>query len=293
MAMGMPAALHSNPEEDKQMTKLSVELIDFTGAGSPDPARAAADLLVFTKQTRLKMAQDQMDRVRAMSWEEIEAELTYMANTIPSSWEFVDYTFLINNVTRAFTHQFVRTRTGSYAQQTMRVLDVNGWTYGTGPTIEADIEKNASEHIDEGVDGQPVAYGIDGLGPNAELYHDTMATVSAAYDELIEGGIAIEDARGILPTNIHTNIVAKFSLRTLADTARKRASGRTQGEYRAVMEAMLGEVMRVHPWASLFLERTFDKSAAELEAGIREIYGLDPDEQTRLIKLVDQLRATV
>lgn len=257
------------------MTDLSVQLIDYTGAGSPDPARAAANLLVFTKQTRLKMEQDQMARVAAMTDDEIEAELTYMANTIPSSWEFVDYTFLINNVTRAFTHQFVRTRTGSYAQQTMRVLDVNGWTYGTGPTIKDD----ESEH--------------KGIGTQAELYHDTMATLAATYDELIENGIAIEDARGILPTNIHTNIVAKFSLRTLADTARKRASGRTQGEYRAVMNAMLAEVIRVHPWATLFLERTFDKSAAELEAFIRGLGDISESRRTNAIKLVDQLRATV
>jgi thymidylate synthase ThyX len=55
---------------------------------------------------------------------------------------------------------------------------------------------------------------------------------------------AIEDARGVLPTNIHTNIVAKFDLRTLADTMRKRASTRTQGEYRDVMDGMKDAVLK-------------------------------------------------
>jgi hypothetical protein len=37
--------------------------------------------------------------------------------------------------------------------------------------------------------------------------------------------------------------VAKFDLRTLADTVRKRSSSRTQGEYRAVLDAMIAEVV--------------------------------------------------
>jgi len=269
-----------------------VQLINYTGAGTPDPARHAANVLVFTKQTRLEMRKNLMDEVAAWPWEKVLEELTYMANTIPSSWEFVEYSFLINDVTRAFTHQFVRTRTGSYAQQTMRVLNVNGWTYGTGPSIEADIDPKASSIIDEDGEGNAKAYDIEGIGPSAELYHDTMATLAATYDELIEAGIKIEDARGILPTNIHTNIVAKFTLRTLADTARKRASGRTQGEYRTVMNMMLAEVIRVHPWAELFLTRTFDVAAAELEDIIRNIYGMDETARAHAVKLIDQMRAT-
>ncbi len=243
---------------------MRVNLIDYTGCGSPDPARHAANVLVFTKNTRLEMKPGLMDEIAGWPWERVEEELAYMANTIPSSWEFVNYTFLVNDVTRAFTHQFVRTRTGSYAQQTMRVLNVNGWTYGEGPSLE---------------------------GGAKEIYESTMAEIAAAYDQLVEMGAKIEDARGVLPTNIHTNIVAKFDLRTLADTARKRASSRTQGEYRDVMDAMLAEVQRVHPWTSMFLGRTFDRSAHELE---NEISKIAPDDQNRvkLTKLLDQMRAT-
>ena len=34
---------------------MKVTLIDYTGAGTPDPARHAANVLVFTKRTRLEM----------------------------------------------------------------------------------------------------------------------------------------------------------------------------------------------------------------------------------------------
>lgn len=246
---------------------MDVKLIDYTGAGSADPARHAANVLVFTKQTRLEMNAGLMDDIAAWPEERIMEELRYMANTIPSSWEFVEYKFLINNVTRGFTHQFVRTRTGSYAQQTMRVLNVNGWTYGTGPTVVDD-------------------------SPMKEEYDACMAGIADTYDKLIAMGAKIEDARGVLPTNIHTNIVAKFDLRTLADTARKRASSRTQGEYRAVMDAMLEEVLRVHPWAAMFFARTFDTAAKDLELAILELDGLDNERKTSMIKLIDQMRMT-
>ena len=246
---------------------MQVSLIDYTGKGSPDPARHAANVLVFTKQTRLEMKPGLFSEIESWPWERIEEELAYMANTIPSSWEMVSHTFLINGVTRAFTHQFVRTRTGSYAQQTMRVLNVEGWEYASGPTI---------------------AHRTDA----SHLYDETMAQVATAYDKLIEMGAKIEDARGVLPTNILTNIVAKFDLRTMADTARKRASSRTQGEYREVMEAMKAEVLRVHPWAALFFARTFDKAAAELEAELIGIGELSDNRRTHLIKLIDQMRMT-
>ena len=249
------------------MKEPTVQLIDYTGAGSSDPARHAANVLVFTKQTRLKMVPDLMSEIEGWSAARIAEELEYMANTIPSSWEFVEYKFLINNVSRAFTHQFVRTRTGSYAQQTMRVLDVNGWDYATGPTLVEDSEAQLK-------------------------YDDQMRQIAECYDELIAMGVKIEDARGILPTNILTNIVAKFDLRSIAEVARKRASSRTQGEYREVLDLMLAEVIRVHPWANLFFGRTFDKAAKELEDSIT-LTEMPAHEKVAMIKLIDQLRATV
>lgn len=260
---------------------MKVTLIGYTGQGTADPSRHAANLMIFTKQTRLEMRPGLMEEIASWDDEKVMAELEYMANTIPSSWEFCDYVFLIEDVTRAFTHQFVRTRQGSYAQQTMRVLNKRGWTYETGPSIEA------------GYVLHPADGSIDGMSREAELYHDTMATIAAAYDEMVEGGIAIEDARGVLPTNIHTNIVAKFNLRTLAEMARKRASGRTQGEYRQVMEAMKSAVTEVHGWSPMFLDRTFDRAASDLEEAIRSLnHCINQEEITRMVKLIDQMRMT-
>lgn len=251
---------------------MKVTLIDYTGFGSKNPSRHAANLMAFTKSTRLEMNPGLMDEIASWPDEKMKAELTYMANTIPSSWEFCNYTFLITDVTRAFTHQFVRTRQGSYAQQTMRVLDKKGWTYGTGPSVDSALDEWS-----------------EGCG---ELYHETMKGIARAYDKLVANGVAIEDARGILPTNIHTNIVAQFNLRTLAEMFRKRASGRTQGEYRDVIQAMKAEVCRAHDWAPIFLGRSFDVSAKELELKVRELQqrGFSAAEVTDMVKLIDQMR---
>lgn len=245
---------------------MKITLIEFTGKGSKDEQWRAADLLIFTKSTRLTMSPGLMEDISAWPLSKKMEELEYMANTIPSSWEFIDYTFMIEGVTRAFTHQFVRTRTNSYAQQTMRVLDVSegrGWDYLTGPSIEPATSISAR-------------------------YHSIMEDINTVYKGLVRDGVKIEDARGILPTNILTNIVCKTSLRTLAETVQKRSSPRTQGEYRDVLEAMKAEVLKVHPWVELFFNRTASKTIEELQNIVN--YSFEGEDKIRVTKLLDQLR---
>ena len=190
-------------------------------------------------------------------------QLEYISNTIKSSWEFIDFTFMIEGVTRAFTHQFVRNRMGSYAQQTMRILDVSGFDYLTGPTIQTDNQ--------------------------LAIYEGMMDDIQSAYDQLIESGVAIEDARGILPTNIKTNIVAKYNLRTLSDMMISRSSPRTQGEFRDVIELMYEEVIKVYPWLIMFLRDKKHNAANQLDSIIASDYE-GTEKYLPYIKLVDILR---
>jgi len=85
-------------------------LIDFTGKGTPNPAWHAADILIFTKSTRLTMAPEGLEQIERLPEETKLKELEQMAKTIPSSWEFVDLTFLFSGVTRACAQQITRTR---------------------------------------------------------------------------------------------------------------------------------------------------------------------------------------
>jgi len=225
---------------------MQVNLIDYTGLCSPDPYYAAK-LLIYTKSTRLTQGEDTKAVIDAMGAEAIETELSYIANTIRSSWEFVDYTFQIQGVSRAFTHQFVRTRTGSYAQQSMRSLDMGSFDYVTGPSIEESPDL-------------------------CQFYSDGMEFINELYSFLIEQGAQVEDARGVLPTNICTSIIVKFNLRTIADLCGKRENPRAQNEYTKVFKGMMDEVLRVHPWAEQFIRP--DRSATPaLDAIIKELLG--------------------
>lgn len=221
------------------------------------------ETLIFTKNTRLNMAAEVFNDVNSMTEDEKIEQLNYMVNTIKSSWEFVDFTFMIEGVSRAFTHQFVRNRLGSYAQQTMRILNVDGFEYVTGPTIDTTIKKM--------------------------VYNDCMDKIQRAYNELIDLGVSIEDARGVLPTNICTNIVAKFNLRALSDMMASRSSSRTQGEYREVIEQMYNAVISEHEWAAEFLKSRKTYACDRIESKFKSDYS-GTEELNHLIKLVDQVR---
>lgn len=239
---------------------MQVQLIDYT--------QDAAAKLIFTKATRLNMS--------AQLWEEIsdhclmdpawvDKELAYMAKTIPSSWEFVNFTFLITGVGRAFTHQFVRTRHGSYAQQTMRMVNMDQFTYVTGPTIQANEKAR-------------------------QIYDNCMGTISQAYADLIAAGIPPEDARGLLPTNICTNIVGSFNLRTLSEMCKSRTGGRTQDEYVRVINGMADAVIAVYPWAEQFLFPVGRAAFDSLERLAAHVKKTDPALAIDALKDIDALR---
>jgi len=185
----------------------------------------ALNLLLRTKNTRLT---NKNDDPATWSDERRQENLEYMRDTIKSSWEFVDYVFEIEGVTRAFTHQLVRTRTGSYAQQAMRVVDARN---------------------------QPVEPPFAGMtAEETAIWNNAVDFNLEAYGDLLDIGMKPQDARGILPTNITTSIMAKFNLRTLSDMAKLRLCTRTQGEYQDVFRAMRQCVSLVHPWAEEFLQ---------------------------------------
>ena len=201
---------------------MKVELVNYTSD--------AVDLLLFTKNTRLMDDEDAYSKIADWPETKKQEELDYMLQTIRSSWEFIDYTFNIRDVSRGFTHQFVRTRQASYAQQSQRTVDMFGFSYYVPERIEQHAEA-------------------------LEEYDKAMTDIADAYQKLRKF-VPAEDARGILPTNIHTNIVAKFNLRTLSEMAKSRLSPRAQGEYQQVFQLMVEAVVAVHPWAEPFLTPT-------------------------------------
>lgn len=185
----------------------------------------ALNLLLGTKNTRMGNGDDPVE-----SWsEEKKADhLKYMLGTIKSSWEFVDFIFQIEDVTRAFTQQLERTRSGSYAEQSLRAVDMSG-----GSAYVPPMDKQS-----EGI------------------YKSALYEAFTAYEYLVSGDnpIPLQDARGILPINTLTSITAKFNLRTLHEMAKVRLCTRTQGEYQDVFRAMRQAAIDVYPWVEDFIQ---------------------------------------
>lgn len=182
----------------------------------------AWNLLLGTKSTRMRGADPE-----TMTEDEKWAHWNYMLDTIKSPFEFVDYIFEIEEVSKNFTHQFIRTRTGAYQQETSRALDMTG-----NGTI---MPTNLDEH-------------------QQRLFWDAVADADAHYQQLLASGVQLQDARAILPSNMETKIKAKFNLRTLSETAKTRLCARTQGEYQQVFRAMRELVLATHPWADPLLQ---------------------------------------
>lgn len=184
----------------------------------------ALELLVGTKTTRLRGK-----RPEEMTPSELYEAFQYMLDTIRSPFDFVDYIFQIEGVSKNMTHQLVRTRAGAYQQESSRAVEV---TEVIRPTA-FDPERNESLF---------------------QMWEDATAGAEAEYKALIAMGADLQDARAILPSNMATNIAAKFSLRTLSDMAKVRLCVRTQGEYQTAFRLMREEVLKVHPWADPLLQ---------------------------------------
>lgn len=242
---------------------MKVRLVDFTGIEAADPLYAAR-LLVYTKSTRLEQGENTRHRINAMTNDEVMSELKYIANTLRSSWEFVDYTFEISGVTRAFTHQLVRTRTGTYAQQAQRVVGMASFTAERPVTCPEGTEAGAA-------------------------WDSCMNDIRTRYSQLQALGVPNQDCRGVLPTNVHTNIIAKFNLRTMADLIAKRENLRAQGEFVDVAKAMKAEMLRVHPWVAPFIDPDRTKTPALDELLKRELGTSGPLDKPRLNEALKEL----
>jgi len=191
----------------------TVDLINYT--------TSALELLIYTKSGRLA-AGTKFNDIYNWSYEKKIEHLSYMMNTIQTSFEFVDYVFEIKNVSRAFTHQLVRTRTASFQQQSQRTVDARNFNC----LISSDHPQ----------------------------YQDAVEDALYSYSKMIDIGIPVQDARGVLPIAIHTEIMIKANLRTLSNMAELRLCKRAEGEYQSVFKKIVAAVLEIHPWATPLLK---------------------------------------
>lgn len=144
-----------------------------------------------------------------------------LASGHESPIEHVSFTFAIEGVSRALTHQLVRHRIASYSQQSQRYVDGSDFEYVLPPAI--------------------------GRIPEAKAHFEAfMDQVGEAYRELkkiLEDAgrkdKANEDARFVLPQAAASKIVVTMNCRSLLNFFQQRCCQRAQWEIRAMAEQML------------------------------------------------------
>jgi thymidylate synthase (FAD) len=144
--------------------------------------------------------------------------------------EHVSFTFGIEGVSRALTHQLVRHRVASYSQQSQRYVKETEFDYIIPKTVRRDPSLT-------------------------KAFEKYMRHAQKAYDEMMDGlskmGItgekAQQDARFLLPNAAETKIVVTMNARELLHFFRVRCCHRAQWEIRAMATEMLRLVKGVAP----------------------------------------------
>ena len=125
-----------------------------------------------------------------------------------SVFEHVVFTFKIEGISRACSHQLVRHRHCSFTQRSQRYCSEDGFDFVTPPSIDFGMFRNDMEDISDWY----VAYQQQGV-PN-------------------------EDARYLLPNACTTSLYLTCNLRELIHIANERLCSRAQWEIRELVEQM-------------------------------------------------------
>lgn len=153
-----------------------------------------------------------------------------LASGHESILEHAVYTFEVKGVSRALTHQLVRHRMASYAQQSQRYVDMS----------------EAAYIIPESIDKCLTPATPDGCPLNIE-YVNAIRRCEEVYRKLVGAGISPEDARYVLPNACTTNIILTANARELRHIFALRCCERAQWEIRELANKMLKICKEVSP----------------------------------------------
>ncbi|MFC1490022.1 FAD-dependent thymidylate synthase [Candidatus Latescibacterota bacterium] len=152
-----------------------------------------------------------------------------------SPFEHASYTFLLEGVSRALTHQLVRHRVASYSQRSQRYVSHDAFDYIVPPNLKGIIVETEDGPVDA-----------------EEYYRAFMKTASETYGKLLEslGGDneeAKQDARYVLPNAAETKIIVTMNARELFHFFSERLCNRAQWEIRHSADKMLALARDVTP----------------------------------------------
>ncbi|OIP30585.1 hypothetical protein AUK22_01930 [bacterium CG2_30_54_10] len=142
-----------------------------------------------------------------------------------SPFEHVSFTFSVDGVSRALSHQLVRHRIASYSQESQRYVEypkLDQLPYVVPPTVTTNAEA-------------------------AEIFRRTTENSLEAYRKLLNLGIPPEDSRYVFPNAVETKLIFTMNARSLFNFFEQRCCQKAQWEIRRLSNQMLKECKAVAP----------------------------------------------
>ena len=190
-----------------------------------------------------------------------------------SPLEHVSFTFAIEGISRACTHQIVRHRIASYSQQSQRYVKLEQFEYIVPPAIENNPEakrifieamerdQKAYDELvdllleDILIDKHAADYGScirEILKENPDAVPDRSKVLDLYAENFLKDyrkaeKQAIEDARYVFPNACETKIVITMNARSLLHFFNVRCCNRAQWEIREMATEMLKECKKIAP----------------------------------------------
>jgi thymidylate synthase (FAD) len=127
-----------------------------------------------------------------------------------SVFEHIYFTFKIEGISRACSHQLVRHRMCSFTQRSQRYCSEEGFEYITPPSLS-----------------------------NSLVYNTDMRIITNAYGWYQEDNVPNEDARYILPNACCTDLYLSCNLRELIHICNERLCSKAQWEIRELVKKMV------------------------------------------------------
>lgn len=244
---------------------LKVKIIAHTP--EPDKVVAQAGKLCYSAVGVDEIAQK-------LTEEEIARYVNMLASIgHESPLEHVSFTFAIEGISRACTHQIVRHRIASYSQQSQRYVKLEQFEYIIPPAIEKNPEakrifietmERDQKAYDELVDlllvdilteEHAADFGScirEVLKENPDVAPDRSKVLDLYAEKFFENyrkaeKQAIEDARYVFPNACETKIVITMNARSLLHFFNVRCCNRAQWEIREMATEMLKECKKIAP----------------------------------------------
>ncbi|MCR5653310.1 MAG: FAD-dependent thymidylate synthase [Ruminococcus sp.] len=231
--------------------KPKVTLLAYT----PNPEEVVA------MAAKLCYSASDIENIRDGLTEENTAKFIQMLSDLGhgSPVEHASFTFGIEGISRACSHQLVRHRIASYSQQSQRYVDGTKFEFVTPPEIEnnekaydaykkvIDMQSEAYREIRDALVAGYIRnqYGKKYKGTDDEIIEAFKNDRKALYTSFLKK--ANEDARFVLPNACTTKIICTFNTRSLDNFFAHRCCNRAQWEIREVAEQMLLECLKVAP----------------------------------------------